>query len=132
MFPDWDDPELKHTRRRFIERVCTLIPSLCYLALGWRQPLQELSHLIAVDDPIHTHQPWKWWRVVRDTEGSPTKVKEIPAWEGKRVRKYLRDADTEAAREFDGECLVTRQRPLADGVPQRGSSHCGDAAGYPS
>ena len=40
-----------------------------------------------------------------DDAGTPVEVREIPAWEGERVRAFLRGADMKTAEEFSGACV---------------------------
>lgn len=54
------------------------------------------------DDYAEVSASWRWWRVLRDDDGTPVEIREIPCWEGERVRAYLRDGDREAAERFDG------------------------------
>ena len=82
---------------------------------------------------------WRWWRIERDAGWKArydhyvgqwddsnawdsdedekiarieVRVKEIPAWEGERVRAYLRNADLHAAKAFDRKSLLAHTEPL--------------------
>ena len=42
----------------------------------------------------------------RDDAGFVVEVKEIPAWEGNRVRDFLQNADADMVQNFDGEWFL--------------------------
>ena len=94
--------DAEECRQDLFQRAFKYLPSLRWIALAtlqrrWRDPI--------LDDYGGDHAPWRWWRVVRDNDGAPMEVTEIPSWEGERVRTYLRAADRTAAEEFDGKCV---------------------------
>lgn len=86
-----DDAEQEFCNR-LLEHAVVALPSLRYLALG---------KVPKVRPSIRTRWRWRWWRVIRETER--IEVREVPAWEGERVREYMRDADVDGADAFDGK-----------------------------
>lgn len=80
---------------RLLEHAVVALPNLRYVALG-RIPLD-----LAEEPGEHTE--WRWWRIIR-TMGN-VEVREVPAWEGERVRKYMHNADIARADNFDGKLL---------------------------
>ena len=91
-----------------------------------------------IDDESEDHVPWRWWRIVRgrgrkpgsDSEGESenpeddeeddergdadgtdevVEVRQIPTWEGERVRAFLKSVNLETAEAFDGKCSLWRQ-----------------------
>ncbi|KAL1944366.1 hypothetical protein VTO73DRAFT_3551 [Trametes versicolor] len=87
-------------RARFFEHAALALPKLRYVALASRPRLPRDFSDLAGD-----RAPWRWWRIIRD--GQDVAYREIPAWEGERVRKYFRSADDKAAR-FDEEFNALR------------------------
>ncbi|TFK82976.1 hypothetical protein K466DRAFT_603256 [Polyporus arcularius HHB13444] len=78
-------------RDQFLEAVSNWFPSLRYIALA------DIPDGFDGNDDEKPH----WWRVLRDDEGSPVEVREVPLWEGRRVRDYFLDADADTAAQFE-------------------------------
>ncbi|TBU44354.1 hypothetical protein BD309DRAFT_958616 [Dichomitus squalens] len=96
-----DDGVDEEARALFLRSAALCYPALKYVALA--APLRA-----ALDkdvDHAGERAPWRWWRVVRNEAGE---IQEFPAWEGERVRDYLRRADVEAVDALAG----TLMRPL--------------------
>ena len=88
----------EETRDLFLRTVADCYPRLEYVALAaprWTNMQRE-------DDHTGEHGPWRWWRVIRSAAGIPEEIQEFPAWEGERVRDYLRCADVDAMDKFAG------------------------------
>lgn len=83
-----EDAEQEHCKR-LLEHAVVALPRLRYLALG------------QMPEGRRVQTRWRWWRFIRDTER--IEVREVPAWEGQRVREYMRDADVASADAFDGK-----------------------------
>ena len=89
----------ERARDDFLQRASAYFPSLRYLALA------TPNHPTRPAYPGDGTPVWTWWRVHRDSVGVPAEIKEIPVWEGRRVRDFLREADAEAVESFDrGAC----------------------------
>ncbi|KAI0737795.1 hypothetical protein C8Q80DRAFT_1276216 [Daedaleopsis nitida] len=100
-------PEVASARRmELFECVVKNIPSLRYVALAEIRP----PRIMQETDFAGTRAPWRWWKIIREdgAEGSTAKAVEIPAWEGERVRAFLRDANLEAAKNFDERFVPLR------------------------
>ena len=86
-------------RDEFLQRASAYFPSLRYLALATPNHSTRPAYL-GDGTPV-----WTWWHVHRDSVGASIEIREIPVWEGRRVREYLREADAEAVDGFDrGAC----------------------------
>ncbi|KAI0737794.1 hypothetical protein C8Q80DRAFT_1210952 [Daedaleopsis nitida] len=109
------EEEANEYRMALFDSVVEHVPSLRYIALA------EISRILSKQevDFAGTRAPWRWWKIVRDSykdegsgkddeEGTSVRVVEIPAWEGERVRAFLRDADMEAAKNFDERFVPLR------------------------
>ena len=83
------------------------IPTLRYVAVApFCERVQERLALFE-SECTGERAPWRWWRVVaRDGAAAAT---EVPAWEGARVRAFLRDADLDAAQRFAGASCRDRR-----------------------
>ena len=77
------------------------IPRLRYVALA-RYEAVELDSDREVDYARNA-APWRWWKIVRDSKGVPERIVEIPAWEGERVREFVRAADGATMEAFGGK-----------------------------
>uniref|UniRef100_A0A5K1K5P1 Thiol-transferase Tc52 n=1 Tax=Ganoderma boninense TaxID=34458 RepID=A0A5K1K5P1_9APHY len=89
----------EQARNDFLWGASAHFPSLRYIAVATPYRPARIAPPPAYpgdDIPV-----WTWWRVRRDGAGIPVEIKEIPVWEGQRVRGYLRDADAEAMRDFE-------------------------------
>ena len=82
-----------------LQQAVVYFPTLRYIAFAFREELTSDWR----EDYAGNRTPWRWWKIQRDKEGSPEEIQEIPAWEGERVRTYLRNADADAMENFDGE-----------------------------
>ncbi|TBU48253.1 hypothetical protein BD309DRAFT_949991 [Dichomitus squalens] len=61
------------------------------------------------EDYAGNNAPWSWWKIIKlDDDDAPTEIREIPAWEGERVRAYFREADVEAASKFEERFMALR------------------------
>ncbi|KAI0705759.1 hypothetical protein C8T65DRAFT_740799 [Cerioporus squamosus] len=80
-----------YRRDQFLEAVCNQFPSLRYIALA------DVPVDFEGDDDEKRH----WWRVIRDDESTLVEVREVPLWEGRRVRDYFLDADADTATQFE-------------------------------
>ena len=103
-------------RNEFLQRASAYFPSLRYLTLATPNLPARPSNSIA---PIPAYpgdyvSVWTWWRVHRNNVGAPVEIREIPVWEGRRVRDFLRDVDAETADDFDREYLSVG--PLTKGA----------------
>ncbi|KAH9884948.1 hypothetical protein C8Q73DRAFT_796064 [Cubamyces lactineus] len=78
----------------FLINAAAALPNLRYIALA--DPKEVPTALM--DDLSGDRAPWRWWRVIR---GERTELKEIPGWEGERVRRFFREADREKVDAFD-------------------------------
>ena len=90
--------EVEKVRETFLKTVSGSVHSLRYIALA------EVSE-VALDwreDYTRNGTYRRWWRIVRDDDGVPREVREIPEWEGERVRVYVENAKTEDIDCFDG------------------------------
>ena len=90
--------EVEKVRETFLKTVSGSVHSLRYIALA------EVSE-VALDwreDYTRNGTHRRWWRIVRDDDGVPREVREIPEWEGERVRVYVENAKTEDIDRFDG------------------------------
>ncbi|RPD64735.1 hypothetical protein L227DRAFT_607371 [Lentinus tigrinus ALCF2SS1-6] len=103
--PNHAPEDIEKNREAFLNRACQYLPSLRYIALA-ESP--ESTTLPCKDDYSGVAAPWRWWHVVRDEDGSPIEIREIPGWEGERVRRYLRNADREGADHFDDHFVALR------------------------
>ncbi|OJT10318.1 hypothetical protein TRAPUB_13186 [Trametes pubescens] len=93
---------LDELRARFFEHAALALPKLRYVALASpRQIPQDFSDLAG------DRAPWRWWRIIRSA-GQDVEFREIPAWEGERVRRYFRDANREKAERFDEDFSALR------------------------
>ncbi|KAI9060001.1 hypothetical protein FKP32DRAFT_1760593 [Trametes sanguinea] len=81
---------------RFLSCAPTALPNLRYVAVAAPPKISKN----VFDDLAGERAPWRWWRVIRG-EGDVAAAKEIPAWEGERVRQYFRKADRAQADSFD-------------------------------
>ena len=106
-----------HIPPEVFESVGAFVPSLRYIAFadrGTRPPeptaICDWAEDMLYEDHAGTRAPWRWWRLVRDDEDESVVVeaREIPAWEGERVRAFLRNASVETAQAFDGTCSLDR------------------------
>ncbi|KAI0774646.1 hypothetical protein BD413DRAFT_611668 [Trametes elegans] len=77
------------------------VRTIRYIALGDPEGIPS-AH---TEDLAGDCAPWRWWSVVRHDAG-PVEVREIPAWEGKRVRRYFRAADRARAESVEGTPLL--------------------------
>ena len=97
-----DSPEEEQTRGwerardDFLQRASAYFPSLRYLALATPNRITTRTAYPGDDTPV-----WTWWGVHRDSAGDPVEIREIPVWEGRRVREFLREADAEAVEGLD-------------------------------
>ncbi|KAM5542457.1 hypothetical protein V8D89_003916 [Ganoderma adspersum] len=100
----WDsEGTWERVRSEFLQRASTYFPSLRYVALAtphWPAYIAPIPAYPGDDVPV-----WTWWRIHRVSEDAPVEIREIPVWEGRRVREFLRDADAEAVDDFDRTCL---------------------------
>lgn len=87
--PSISDDAEQELCNRLLEHAVVALPRLRYLALGQMPERRR----------IRTR--WRWWRFIRHIER--IEVREVPAWEGERVREYMRDADGASADAFDGK-----------------------------
>ena len=90
--------EVEKVRETFLKTISGSVHSLRYIALA------EVSE-VALDwreDYTRNGTYRRWWRIVRDDDGVPREVREIPEWEGERVRVYVENAKTEDIDCFDG------------------------------
>lgn len=94
---------LDDLRARFFEHAALALPKLRYVALASRGRLPRDFSDLAGD-----RAPWRWWRIIRSA-GQDVEFREIPAWEGERVRRYFRAANKESAERFDGKSPTRRQ-----------------------
>ena len=88
----------EETRDLFLRTVADCFPRLEYIALAaprWTNMQRE-------DDHTGERGPWRWWRVIWSAAGIPEEIQKFPAWEGERVRDYLRCADVDAMDKFAG------------------------------
>ncbi|KAI0684257.1 hypothetical protein C8T65DRAFT_836558 [Cerioporus squamosus] len=99
--------EREQCRIEFLDHAFKSLPSLRYVALA-EPPGERAGNLLRKEEYAGNAAPWRWWRVVRDEDGSPVEVREIPGWEGERVRSYLRNADRKAADNFNDEFVALR------------------------
>ncbi|KAH9854839.1 hypothetical protein C2E23DRAFT_815848 [Lenzites betulinus] len=94
---DQADPNLgpDELLARLFALIPTAFPHLRYLALASapEMPPTGYTGLAAV------RVPWRWWRIVK--EGARVEYREIPVWEGERVRTFFREADVATAAKFD-------------------------------
>ncbi|PIL37687.1 hypothetical protein GSI_01381 [Ganoderma sinense ZZ0214-1] len=109
----WDsDGSWEQARNEFLRGASSCFPSLRYVAVATPHRPARIAPAPAYpgdDIPV-----WTWWRVHRDSSDSVVEIKEIPVWEGRRVRKFLRDANARAMRDFGG-----RSRRVAGGGSAR-------------
>ncbi|KAI0658685.1 hypothetical protein C8Q70DRAFT_182249 [Cubamyces menziesii] len=78
----------------FLINAAAALPNLRYIALA--DPKEVPTALM--EDLSGDRAPWRWWRVIR---GERTELKEIPGWEGERVRRFFREASREKVDAFD-------------------------------
>ncbi|KAI0737788.1 hypothetical protein C8Q80DRAFT_1125240 [Daedaleopsis nitida] len=92
--------DMSECHRKFLERVTTRIHSLRYIGLA-----EVGARFISdwQDDFSGTRALWRWWKVVHSgvEDTVPVEVREISAWEGERVRSFLRNADITTVESFD-------------------------------
>ena len=81
----------------FLRNVASDVKSLRYVALA--DPESVAPYDIEDSDPSVAR---RWWRIVRDENQAPVEIREVPTWEGKRLREFLHGADREAMDGFDG------------------------------
>lgn len=86
-------------RTKLFEHASYGLPDLHYLALASPPHIPQVFSDISGD-----RAPWRWWRIIRS--GQDVEFREIPAWEGERVRKYFRDADRDKAKRFEGKTFI--------------------------
>ncbi|KAI0696965.1 hypothetical protein C8T65DRAFT_743360 [Cerioporus squamosus] len=99
--------EREQCQIQLLDRAFKALPSLRYLSLA--EPPDDSQRMLPYKEEYAGNgAPPRWWRVVRDEEGSPIEIKEIPGWEGERVRSYLRNADREAAEHFHDKFVALR------------------------
>ena len=100
--------EANECRMALFDRVVEHVPSLRYISLAEINMIQRQEF-----DFAGTRAPWRWWKIVRNLdedegagedneEETAVRVVEIPAWEGERVRAFLRNANLDTAGRFDG------------------------------
>ncbi|KAL7282784.1 hypothetical protein ACG7TL_004260 [Trametes sanguinea] len=87
---------------RFLGCLPTGLPTLRYLAIA---APPKISMNIS-DNLAGERAPWRWWRIIR-TEGE-AETREIPAWEGERVRQFFREADEVQANSFEEQFQALR------------------------
>ncbi|KAM5542438.1 hypothetical protein V8D89_003897 [Ganoderma adspersum] len=93
-------------RDDFLQRASAYFPSLCYLALA--TPTRPGHLTLPPAYPGGGIPVWTWWRVRRGTVGAPVEIREIPTWEGRRVREFLQEAGAEATDDFDRTFIARR------------------------
>ncbi|RPD67535.1 hypothetical protein L226DRAFT_608687 [Lentinus tigrinus ALCF2SS1-7] len=103
--PNQAPEHIEEKRNVFLNHASLYLPSLRYVALA-KSPASET--LPCEDDYSEIAAPWRWWRVVRDENACPIEIREIPGWEGERVRRYLCNADREGAEHFDDYFVALR------------------------
>lgn len=87
---------VEELRARLFEQAAYALPNLQYLALANPPQIPQ-----AFSDLSGERALWRWWRIIRSDEDA--EFREIPLWEGERVRKYFHNADREKAKRFGGE-----------------------------
>ncbi|OSC97912.1 hypothetical protein PYCCODRAFT_1439730 [Trametes coccinea BRFM310] len=87
---------------RFLGCLPTGLPTLRYVAIA---APPKISMNIS-DDLAGERAPWRWWRIIR-TDGE-AETREIPAWEGERVRQFFRGADEVQANTFEEQFQALR------------------------
>ena len=92
----------------FLRSAFARLPKLRYIAVAQL----NAKHLKETwsKDYAGNRAPWSWWKAVRDGRGTLLEIREIPAWEGERVREYVREADAEGMERFDGGCNCSCSR----------------------
>ena len=100
----WDSEGIwERTRSEFLQGARMYFPALRYIAVATpRRPAHIAPTPAYPGDGIPV---WTWWRVHRDSVGTPVEIREIPVWEGQRVRESLRETDAEGMRDFHRACL---------------------------
>ena len=76
------------------------LPRLRYFALAWDKA--SVLDGTGKEDYAGDAAPWVWWKIARDSRGTPEQITEIPAWEGERVREHMRAADEATMQAFEG------------------------------
>lgn len=102
--------------KRLLEEAVVALPNLRYLALAQipNNALLVRSWPREYGQRQWPNARWQWWRIIRDTKG--IEVREIPTWEGDRVRNYMRDADMAHADHFDGKSPHTQSRTYSSRI----------------
>ncbi|KAM5542491.1 hypothetical protein V8D89_003950 [Ganoderma adspersum] len=96
----WDSEETwERTRRDVLQGASRRFSALRYVAVATPHRPPHIAPTPAY--PGDGIPVWTWWRVHRDSVGAPVEIREIPVWEGRRVREFLRNADAQAMRDFD-------------------------------
>ena len=100
------EAEDERKRRRAAKRRCDFLrqaavsfPKLRFVAFGTSKSVfVEWNVDLAKDSSL-----WDWWEVIRNpSTGKVVEIREIPVWVGQLVREYLREADVQAVKAFDG------------------------------
>ncbi|PIL37708.1 hypothetical protein GSI_01402 [Ganoderma sinense ZZ0214-1] len=96
----WDSEESwEQARDDFLQAASTYFPSLRYVAVA--TPHRPAHIAPAPSYPEDDVSVWTWWRIHRDTSDSVAEIREIPVWEGRRIREFLRDADAKTVDNLD-------------------------------
>lgn len=100
---DMPHSELGSLRTSFLTKMLTTLPPPShtrYIAFAQAKVVSSDCK----EDYAGNNAPWSWWKVTQpDDEDQPIEAREIPTWEGERVREYFREADRDAAEKFDGK-----------------------------
>ncbi|KAI1791063.1 hypothetical protein LXA43DRAFT_1143257 [Ganoderma leucocontextum] len=104
----WHGPREKWEQKRneVLQTASKHFLSLRYVAMATPKPPAHIAPTPAFpgdDTPV-----WTWWRVHRDSAGSLVEIREIPVWEGQRVREFLRNSDADALKNFDRTFVALR------------------------
>ncbi|KAM5542487.1 hypothetical protein V8D89_003946 [Ganoderma adspersum] len=99
----WDSPpgNWERTRNEVLQAASKYFRSLRYVAIA--TPKRSACFAPPPPFPGDGVPVWTWWRVHRDGGGSPVEIREIPVWEGRRVREFLQNADADTV--FDRACV---------------------------
>ncbi|EIW61200.1 uncharacterized protein TRAVEDRAFT_44021 [Trametes versicolor FP-101664 SS1] len=91
---------------RLLEAAVVALPNLRYVAFAQIPDDVLRSATREYGQRQWPNARWQWWRIIRGAEG--IEVREVPTWEGERVRKYMRDADMAHADDFDDQFEALR------------------------
>ncbi|CDO77236.1 hypothetical protein BN946_scf184747.g49 [Trametes cinnabarina] len=95
----YSSSDLEEQLTGLLKHASNAFPELQYIAVA-----STTIKMFPFKDLSGEGAPWRWWRIPR---GDRTDIREIPAWEGERVRRYFREADRAQAENFNGACKPT-------------------------